>query len=299
MKVFISGSKGFIGSNLTSYLSNFSCYELFDAFGSWKDKYDGGNVIDIGNFKELRFFIGDRKPDLFINLAIRKGSDYCDLDIRNAYRSNIIGMKNVIDLCNEFNIPLIHFGTTSYYYSDESKTPISETSLIAPRTFYGVSKLVQEYLLRNLANFKWMIIEPVFIYGNALEFNSGRVESVPDIIMRLSLNDYYKDSEEVKIDPQYIKDYTHIKDLVWMVEKVINKPAWGEKVLVGAGFNQSLNEICGEIISDLGFKIKFLKKLDYKKNQVHDYTKLNSLYPEWTVKDKINLREFFRKAGEL
>lgn len=296
MKIFISGSSGFIGNNLSRYLSTDKGIKVLIPEGSWKSQYDSRYSINITNWKEINSYFYRHRVELFINSAIRKGSDFCDLDLKDAYETNIIGMMNVIKICNKYNIPLIHFGTTSYYYSSDSKKIITEDSLRAPQNFYALSKLMQEHMIKAYLKTNYMIIEPVFLYGNLNLYSSGRMESVPDIIVSLLKNENLL--EEVKIDPQYIKDYTHIKDFLWIMEKIIYNPIWNRRILVGAGYNHSLLDILSsEQFSTLAYRLKFLKELDYKKNQIHSYDLLNSLYPEWKELNKISLLEYINNLG--
>ena len=45
-------------------------------------------------------------------------------------------------------------------------------------------------------------------------------------------------------------------------------------------------------IEELGSRITFDVETDYKMNQVHDYSRVNSLIPEWSNRTKISLRSF-------
>ena len=301
MKIAISGIHGFIGANLARYLGNRG-HDIFggEDQGTWKTEYDTGRTFDIRSKFEVEKVLLENEVDLLINLASRKGSEFCNQNVDDTYYSNITGTKNVIDVCNQYKIPLIHFGTTAYYYSNESKELITEETVIAPRTFYGWTKFGQVFMLNQMARMPYMIIEPVYLYGNICDYASNRSESVPDVIVRLSTGQE-NGPTEVRIDPKYIKDYTHISDFLKVFEKIILNPSWGERIMVGAGYNQTLYDVYYNKIKQLEDteKLVFLRDTDYKMNQAHCYDKLYKLYPEAKEYCFIPLSEYFEANGDV
>ena len=150
----------------------------------------------------------------------------------------------------------------------------------------------------QMASVPYMIIEPVYLYGNLGEYASNRSESVPDIVVRLQTGPETGPTS-VRIDPQYIKDYTHIKDFCPVFEKVMSDPSWGERLMIGAGNNTSLYNVAEEMITRLegDDRLIFLRDTDYKKHQKHDYTKLYSLYPDFKDYKWTSLKDFFIGEG--
>jgi nucleoside-diphosphate-sugar epimerase len=303
MDILMSGIHGFIGSNLSRFLRGKQYTVAGTSEKGWKSMYDTAPTFDVRDKESILNEIKLNRPSVFVNLASRKGSDYCDRDVNDAFQCNVIGTKNVIECCNITQTPLIHFGTTAYYYSDESLEPISEKSTISPRTFYGWTKYGQVMMIEQMAKVPWMVIEPVFLYGNVFDYASNRSESVPDILIKLKNNLY--DHEElpivVRIDPRYKKDYTHIKDFCFMFERILSSPKWGQRITVGAGHPEALIDAGENILKEVGKKVIFDCIEDYKKNQVHDYSKLHSLYPDlYAYKSmSLNLREYFVKNGRV
>ena len=272
-------------------------YDIYpkDFTGTWQTQYDEAPTIDIANYEEFADAVDEARPDLIIHLAARKGSDYVDQDVDDAIRSNVTGMMNVIAIANERLIPLIHFGTTAYYHSDEALELISETSLMAPKTVYGVTKMLQLQLLEAKCTVRHMVIEPVFLYGNVGPYAANRSESVPDLLVKLLNEDL--DEVTVRIDPQWYKDYTHITDFVWLMGHIIERPAWGERVTIGAMYPARFALSSGPEMNQVGQRMIFQCETDYKKNQVHDYSKLKSLYPEWEQRDRIRLVDHYKARG--
>ncbi len=299
MKIFITGIHGFIGTNLSRYLSGIG-YDIVPKIhrGTWQSEYDNSATIDVANYEELAEAVFDTEPDLIIHLAARKGSDYVDQDVESAVRSNVVGMQNVIRVANESQTPLIHFGTTAYYHSDATTNSINEYSLMAPKTTYGITKMLQLHLLEVQCTGKYMTIEPVFLYGNIGTFAANRSESIPDLLVKL-LNDPEFPSCEARIDPQWIKDYTHISDFVWLMQLIIERPVWGSRITVGAMHNQPFIDVSRNEIAEVDGRLRFLLDVDYKQNQRHDYSKLLCFYPEWKDRKRITLEEYYKFRGNV
>ncbi len=299
MKIFITGIHGFIGTNLSRYLREVG-HDIVprSRWTGWQSEYDDEATVDVADYEELSEAVFETSPDLIIHLAARKGSDYVDQDVESAIRSNVTGMKNVIKVANESQTPLIHFGTTAYYHSDASTRSINEYSLMAPKTTYGITKMLQLHLLEAQCVGKYMTIEPVFLYGNIGTFAANRSESIPDLLVKL-LNDKDFPSCDARIDPQWIKDYTHISDFVWLMQRIIEKPAWGSRITVGAMHNQRFIDVSRDEIIAVDGRLRFLLDVDYKQNQRHDYRKLLRFYPEWEARERITLTEYYKFRGNV
>lgn len=120
-KIAITGYKGFIGSNLTSFLN--------------KKGYDViGIEADIRNKEALQFVFSFFKD---IEFVIHTAGETKALDDEKlCYMTNVVGTQNIIDLCLEYGYKLIHL------------------SSIARRQAYGRSKqkgqrLVERACLNN------------------------------------------------------------------------------------------------------------------------------------------------------
>ena len=110
MKIFITGSSGYIGSNILNYLSKFDHYEITCLEHIKKNhprpknvKFVNGNILEI---HKLENYI--KNIDVFIHLA-------AEVQFSNAdkfFNVNYISLKNILKTCNENNVKkFIYFGT--------------------------------------------------------------------------------------------------------------------------------------------------------------------------------------------
>lgn len=153
MKILITGAAGFIGYHLTNFLSD-KGYRI-TAIDNLNDFYETKlKILRVGNFnKNVNFYklslneLNSIKGnfDLAINLAAQAGTRVTkDLE-RNYYQSNILGFQHFMDYCNYKSIKKIIYASSSSVYDDEDGLPFSEeNSILKPKTFYGMSKKMNE-----------------------------------------------------------------------------------------------------------------------------------------------------------
>ena len=157
MKIFITGSAGFLGSNLANQLLEKGYYVIaYDNLSMGKIE----NIDYLLSNPRFSFIKGDVKDlptlqsaslgaDLIVHLAAYKIPRYGNA--LETLLTNSIGTKNVLDIAIT-NKTKVVFGSTSDVYGKNSSIPFREDSdcLLGPSTVrrwsYAVSKLFDEHL---------------------------------------------------------------------------------------------------------------------------------------------------------
>ena len=161
MKILITGSSGFIGFHLANKLLDLG-HDVtgIDNHNEYYDSNLKRNRNKISISKNLKFFnmdldtmeIPDNNYDLAINLAAQAG---VRVKKENEYlyqKTNIDGFKKFVDRCIENGIKKIIYASSSSVYSDVEGTKFSESSsLLEPKSFYGLSKLANEQLADEMS----------------------------------------------------------------------------------------------------------------------------------------------------
>ena len=161
MKILITGSSGFIGFHLANKLLELG-HDVtgIDNHNEYYDSNLKRNRNKISISKNLKFFnmdldtmeIPDNNYDLAINLAAQAG---VRVKKENEYlyqKTNIDGFKKFVDRCIENGIKKIIYASSSSVYSDVEGTKFSESSsLLEPKSFYGLSKLANEQLADEMS----------------------------------------------------------------------------------------------------------------------------------------------------
>ena len=163
MKVLITGSSGFIGTNVVlAFKDRFDilCIDLQPP--KIKSLEDVWIKVDITDLKAFRQAVVEFNPDYILHLAART-----DLDGRELgdYAANIVGVCNLMKIANElFSLKKIVI-TSSMLVCHAGYYPQNQFDY-APKTIYGESKVETEKAVwANKPMCDWAIIRPTSIWG--------------------------------------------------------------------------------------------------------------------------------------
>lgn len=162
MRILITGSKGIIGQKLTEELkqrghSIFGIDLLHHAGESgFIQKMSNENWeyarCDIGEYRQIERIINKAGPfDLIYNCAAEfgrwNGEDYYE----QMWKSNLIGLKNIIRLQEEHRFKLVHFSSSEVYgdYTGIMEESVLDKYAINQMNDYAISKWANELQIRN------------------------------------------------------------------------------------------------------------------------------------------------------
>ena len=162
MRILITGSKGVVGQKLVSELRRRGHY----VFGVDIQHHPGeiGYIqrmsneawvysrCDIGEYRQIERVIKTAGPfDLIYNCAAEfgrwNGEDYFE----QMWKSNLIGLKNIIRLQEEYKFKLVHFSSSEVYgdYQDVMSEDVMDKYEIKQMNDYAISKWANEMQIRN------------------------------------------------------------------------------------------------------------------------------------------------------
>lgn len=201
--LLISGSSGFVGSNLIPYLkNNFNCESL--------SRFDSNiNSVTYKNLEEeINSYFG------IIHLAgkahdlkkVTNESEYFDV--------NTDLTKRVFDQFLNSNCKVFIFLSSVKAVADETKNILLEDVLPNPKSAYGKSKLLAEkYILENLPSTKYVyILRPCMIHG---EGNKGNLNLLYNFIAQIGIYPFGKYSNK--------RSYLQVNNLSFIIEKLLKQ----------------------------------------------------------------------------
>jgi dTDP-4-dehydrorhamnose reductase len=153
MLALITGASGQLGQSLLMQKNH--QHELI-AFNR--------DQLDITNFDRLTDVFEKSKPDVLINLAAYTNVDKAETEIDLAFAVNAIAVKNLAQLTNQYEIPIIHL-STDYVFSGDKGSPYLESDTPNPVNVYGKSKLAGEVAIRE-CNPKHIILRSSWIFSD-------------------------------------------------------------------------------------------------------------------------------------
>ena len=242
MKVLVTGSAGFIGSNLVLRLLNTESPIEIVGFDSVNDYYDvsikeyrlqqieqcakrhpessytfvRGNLADkalIDSLFEQHGF------DVVVNLAAQAGVRYSITNPGAYIESNLIGFYNILEACRNWPVEHLVYASSSSVYGGNTKVPFSEDDKVDnPVSLYAATKKSNELLAHSyskLYNIPSTGLRFFTVYGPA-----GR----PDMAY-FGFTDKLIKGETIKIFNygNCKRDFTYVDDIVEGVQRVMHR----------------------------------------------------------------------------
>lgn len=151
-KIWISGSKGRIGSELVNLINPID-YEVLET---------DIDEVDITNSKDVNIYVDINRPNIIINSSGYTDALKCEENIEQAFNVNSIGAKNLAIAANRINAKIIHLSTDDIFSG--GNTPYREYDEAKPQTVFGKSKLLGEEYVKQFSN-TYFILRSSWLYG--------------------------------------------------------------------------------------------------------------------------------------
>ena len=252
--ILVTGSSGFIGSNLCIRLLNDYDYRVI-GIDNHNDYYDvnlkeyrldkirklNKDFIfikgDISNKSFIDKVFDDYKIDVVINLAAQAGVRY-SIDHPDVYiESNIIGFYNILEVLRSHPVEHLIYASSSSVYGGNTKIPFSEDDKVDnPVSLYAATKKTNEllaYTYSHLYGIKATGLRFFTVYGPA-----GR----PDMAY-FSFTNKLINKEKIKIFNygKCQRDFTYVADIIEGIVRIINKGPINSYNLYNIGNNHPEN----------------------------------------------------------
>ena len=283
-KILITGSTGFIGSNIVNLLLKKNVY-IYDILRNKNKK--NKKIIDLNKnknylpifykkFDELEKKLKKVKIDTVINCATYYTSKNDIKNIENLIRTNIIFCSIILEILKNKIKKFINFGSMMEY---------SQGNYFSPKNFYAITKYsfqkIEEFYKLNYKNIKFYDLKLYETYGN----NDERNKIIPTIIKN------YAQNKDIKIVSKNLKmNFVHIESLMKVIHMIIfNKIREGEYCVKNNKFIK-----IKKLINLLNIKLKKKIRIKYLSSKSF-YNTNNKLkkFPYWN--DKKNLIDFLLK----
>jgi UDP-glucuronate decarboxylase len=144
LKVLVTGSQGFVGRHVTSYLASHG----FEPIGT--DVSPGADVV--GSMVDASF-VNDELSRLDFEAVVHLAG-IADLkktieDPYACFQVNCFGTLNALELASKKGVKRFHFASSANVYGAPKKNPVTEEQAMDPRVPYDYSKVVGENLVMS------------------------------------------------------------------------------------------------------------------------------------------------------
>jgi len=283
-KILITGSTGFVGSNIIDLLlkKNVYIYDVLRNKNKKNKKIIGFkknknySPIFYKKFNELERKLKKIKIDIVINCATYYTGKNNIKSIENLVQTNIIFCSIILEILKNKIKKFINFGSMMEY---------SQGNHFSPKNFYAITKYtfqkIEEFYKLNYKNVKFYDLKLYETYGD----NDVRKKIIPTIIKSYSQN------KSVKIVSKNLKmNFVHIESLVKAIHMIIfNKIKEGEYCVKNDKFIK-----IQKLINSLNKKLKRKIKTKYLSSKnISNSAKQLKKFPYWN--DNKDLEEFLFK----
>lgn len=233
---FITGSSGFIGSNLAKRILSEEDNVLVIGLDNMNNYYDvkikEWRLAQLNKFDNFKFIKGDLAdketvenifkeyhPNIVVNLAAQAGVRYSITNPDAYIQSNLIGFYNILECCRNYPVEHLVYASSSSVYGSNKKVPYSTDDKVDnPVSLYAATKKSNELMAHSyskLYNIQSTGLRFFTVYGPA-----GR----PDMAY-FGFTNKLINGETIKIFNygNCKRDFTYIDDIVEGIIRVMKK----------------------------------------------------------------------------
>lgn len=235
--IFITGSSGFIGSNLAKRILTTEPDTKVIGLDNMNDYYDvrikEARLAELQKFENYTFIKGNladkalinsifeqHHPDIVVNLGAQAGVRYSITNPDVYIESNMIGFYNILEACRHYPVEHLVYASSSSVYGSNKKVPYSTDDKVDnPVSLYAATKKSNELMAHaysKLYNIPSTGLRFFTVYGPA-----GR----PDMAY-FGFTNMLVNGETIKIFNygNCKRDFTYVDDIVEGVVRVMKKP---------------------------------------------------------------------------
>ena len=234
--IFITGSSGFIGSNLAKRILTTEPDTKVIGLDNMNDYYDvcikEARLAELQKFENYTFIKGNLAdkalinsifeqyhPDSVVNLGAQAGVRYSITNPDAYIESNVIGFYNILEACRHYPVKHLVYASSSSVYGSNKKVPYSTDDKVDnPVSLYAATKKSNELMAHaysKLYNIPSTGLRFFTVYGPA-----GR----PDMAY-FGFTNKLVNGETIKIFNygNCKRDFTYVDDIVEGVVRVMAK----------------------------------------------------------------------------
>jgi len=198
MVVLVLGAGGQLGQSLRFIANDYP--EIQFHFFSRLD-------LDIINELGLKSIFNSLRPNFCVNASAYTAVDKSESEQDQAYLINVEGVKNIAQICQDFDTTLIHV-STDFVFDGSKNSPYTEDDATNPQGVYGKTKREGELEIIRILK-KHFIIRTSWLYS---QFNTNFMKTM----LRLA-----QDRDTISVVNDQIGTPTHAVDLANVIIKVI------------------------------------------------------------------------------
>jgi dTDP-4-dehydrorhamnose reductase len=208
--VVVTGASGLLGRKLVEVLAK--GYNVIPTHNT-EPSHPNSLRMDVVDREQVIGVFNRSSPDVVIHAAAETGVDKCETNKEWAWRTNVIGTKNVAEACAKTGAKLVYMSTD--YVFDGRKGLYREEDAVNPINYYGLTKLRGEEHVEKLESY--VIARTSVLYGwhpKKLNFATWVIDGL-------------RKGHAINVAEDHYNSPTLADDLAEMIGKIIEMGARG------------------------------------------------------------------------
>lgn len=272
--ILVTGAAGFIGSKLAEHLiqDGYDVVAVDNLSTGFTNNVPPGSEFVLGDISEDETInnIPDRDYMACCHLAGQSSGEISFEDPGRDLKTNALGTLNMLEWCRKQGVGKFVFASSMSVYGDKPfYVPVAESDDCTPKSFYGISKLTSEHLLRVYRsefglNFTTLRLFNVYGPGqNLTNLKQGMVS----IYLKYLLDG---DRIIVKGSLDRYRDFIYVDDVVRIFSLALQDKNFEEEVLnVGTGVMTTVSSLLEKLCNCFGIN-EFQRVVDIEEGTPGD-----------------------------
>ena len=226
--ILVTGGAGYIGSHVVLQLRERgeAVVVLDDLSRGFRQSVGETPLVvgDIGDRQRVSEVLRDYGVDTVMHFAAFTIVPESVRDPLKYYANNVCGTRNLLQCCAESGVRHFVFSSSAAVYGTPAADLAAEDSPTAPINSYGTSKLISEWMLRDLAHataLRYVALRYFNVAGSDMGGRIGQATPGATLLIKVASEVMVGKRPHVSIfgtdyptpDGTAIRDYIHVEDL--------------------------------------------------------------------------------------
>ncbi len=263
--VLVTGGAGYIGSHVVRQLveRGESVVVLDNLSTGYRSAVLGAPLVlgDTGDAERVAQVLAEYRVDTVLHFAAHTIVPESVADPLKYYRNNTCATRNLLDCCQRAGVERFVFSSTAAVYGIPNDGLAREDSPTQPINPYGLSKLMSEWMLRDLAtssSLRYVALRYFNVAGSDPACRIGHTAPQATLLVKVACQHAVGVRPSVSIfgtdyptpDGTGVRDYIHVEDLADAHLKALDYLGQGGESITlncGYGHGYSVREVLATV----------------------------------------------------